>query len=132
MAAKRVELIAANSVTGDGQGGWMPISTIIMAEVAVDITAASGTIALDVWLEVSSDKIKAYEMPADRVLKSSGVAAANASTAGVRDIVDNKTTTTLEKFLAVYQQLPAAYARIAWTLSGTTPVVSFTATLTGK
>lgn len=132
MAIKRIELRASGAVTSDGQGSSKKIDTISMGMVEVDISAASGTIVLDIYLEGSSDGNNWYELPADQVLKKSGVAAAVSVTTNVRDIVDNKTTTAAEKFVAIYGRLPAGYVRISHTLSGSTPSVTYSSAIVGK
>ena len=132
MSLDRLELVSTGAVTGSGQTGYFPVPTLTMAHLEVGITAASGTIALSVWLEVSSDKVNWYEMPLDFALKSTGDAAGGSVRAACRNVVDAKTTTTAETFLAVIKHLPAGYVRLRWTLTGTTPSVTFGAVLCGK
>jgi len=123
------------TITANGNsGGWIDLPTTTMLAVLVNILAGSGTITgLDMWLEASPDGIAGpFEVPADQVLLSSGVAGANTVQANVRDIVDAKTTTAAAKALGVYKHLPAGKYRVAWTLAGTTPSFPIQIFIQGK
>lgn len=105
-----------------------------MAAIGVDVTAVEGTSPqLDLWLEGSTDGGTTwFELVADQVLKSSGVAAGNSPATNVRDIVDAKTTTTPEKFLGLFKHLACDVVRVHWAISGTSPGFTFAVDLVGK
>ena len=132
MATSNFELVTGTQ-TATGQGSGKLITTNSMGVVDVNITAASGTLVFDLWLEGSNDNgVTWFELFHNGAMKTSGLAAENAPSAAGRPIIDNKTTTTLEKFCAIYPWLACKYIRAAWTLSGTTPSVTFTARFGGK
>lgn len=131
-AASSFELYTGE-VTAAGQGSAMDIRTNTMGWVTVNVTAASGTIAWDVWLEGSNDDgVTWEEIVAGSAMLTSGTATENAPEVNVRPIVNNKTTTAAAKFAAHYPFLPMKKIRLAWTLSGSTPSVTFTARFGGK
>lgn len=133
MSATRIELQGSAAQTGSSQGASKPIPTITMAAVLLDITAGSGTITdFTAWLQGSDDEEDWFDIVADQVMNSTAVAAGGTVTTNDRDIVDGKSTTTAEKFMAVYKHLPFKYVRFAWALAGTTPSLTFDAVLIGK
>ncbi len=126
MAATRTNLVPAAAYTTSGVGLSLSMLTASMLAISVPITAGSGTVALDLWLEGSNDGGATwFELPADLILKSSGAAAGNAVTANARDVVDNKTSTTAENFVAIYKHVPFDLVRPRWILTGTTPSLTF-------
>lgn len=133
MSFKKFELAPSQARTASGATDWFVAETITMAMVGIDITAASGTIAFDLWLEgTDDDGTTSYELVADQVLQTNGAAASATVNTNVRDIVDNKTTTAAAKFSAIYKHLPTGKVRLAWLLTGTTPSVTFSGSLHGK
>lgn len=100
-----ITLQPSNAQTASGAGAWQPVPTGSQLGVMVDITAASGTVVFDAWLQGTNDSADAngYDVPADQVLLDSGGTAATGTLTGpIRDIVDNKTTTTAVRAVAVY------------------------------
>lgn len=131
MSQQTIELLSSQTVAAGGPGAWKKIPTLTMADVVLDITAKTGAGALDIWLEGSHDgQTKAYEITADHVLKSSGVGAAETVSTDQRDIVDGKTTTTAERFFALYKHLPTPWVRLNWSLASGD--VTMSASLSGK
>lgn len=129
MAAEKIELVPLGPQTASGAGAWIPVETALTMIVGVDVTAGSSVTSFDAYLEVSDDGgTTVYEMPVDLALKYSGAAGAG-STIGTnrRNIVDNKTTTTAEKFIGVYKQLAADRVRLAWKFVGTSITFSCSA-----
>lgn len=122
----------SGAVTASGQSAAFDIRTNSIGWVTVDVTAASGTIVFDAWLEGSNDGgVTWEEIGHNGGNLTTGTASATAITAG-RDIVDNKTSTAAARFSAFYPWLPMTKIRLAWTLSGSTPSVTFTARFGGK
>lgn len=134
MAASRMEMLASAKQVASGNSAAFPVPTLTMAAIGVDVTAVEGTSPqLDLWLEGSTDGGTTwFELVADQVLKSSGVAAANTVSANARDIVEAKTSTDAEKFIGVYKHLPVDTVRVHWTISGTSPGFTFAVDLVGK
>jgi hypothetical protein len=133
MSATRQEIFASQAVTTSGNTTPVDAATLTMLMIGVDITAGSGTVVLDVFLEVSDDGGTTwYECPADQVLLSSGLAGENTVVTDHRSIVDNKTTTAAAKYLAVYKHLPGDVFRVRWILTGTTPSVTMSISFVGK
>jgi len=132
--AERIELQASVQQNASGNSGQFSIPTMVQAILGVDVTAGSGTISdFDVWLEGSDDGGTTwYELPCDLVMKSSGTGTANTVAANQRNVVDSKTSTTAEKFVGIYKALPADVVRLRWILTGTTPTMTFSASLVGK
>ena len=52
----------------------------------------------------------------------------NAATTNKRDIVDNKTSTTAERWIAIYKHFPFPFIRVRHALSGGTPSITYSAT----
>ena len=126
-----ITLQPSNAQTASGAGAWQPVPTGSQLGVMVDVTAASGTVVFDCWLQGTNDSADAngFDIPADQVLLDSGGAAATGTLTGpIRDLIDNKTTTTAVRAVGVYKVFPFKYARVRWTLTGSTPSVTFTAT----
>lgn len=132
MSAQKITLLDSQTVAAGGPGAWKDVGNLSMADVVVDVSAATTTLALDVWLE-GYDQLSqtAYAIPADVVMKHTTAAAGNAATTDARDIVDNKTTTTAERFVARYKHLPASRVRLNWSFSGSGDV-TMSAGLNGK
>lgn len=129
MAYASLALLPAGTVlTSSGAGTWQPVPAASMVAVSVDVTAASGTITgFDLWLQGANDPTDAtgFDVPADQALKSApGSGAAGTVAVNVRDIVDGKTTTTAERFYALYRHFPFKYMREAHVLAGTAPNVT--------
>ena len=127
---QRTELLPSAAQTASAASSGQQLSTIQQAIVGVDITAGSGTITdFDLWLECSDDGGTTwYRLVADHVVIDS----TGADSQDQVNIVDNKTTTAAERYLAVYQVLPSDYVRVRWTLTGTTPSLTFSVSLVGK
>lgn len=139
-ASRRIELLASTQISSSSNSQSFQLSTAVFMSVGVDITAVSGTTPqLDLWLECSDDGgTTYYEVPAARVLKSTRsasaapVAAANSVTINARDIVDAYTTAAAARFWADYPELPSDYCRLAWTVSGTTPLFTLSVSAVTK
>lgn len=117
--------------TGSSAGTWQAVPNATSLAVMVDVTAASGTIVFDAWLQGTNDSADAngYDVPADVVfIDTGGGAGAGTVTTNAKDIVDNKTTTAAARFTARYGVFPYKYCRLRWTLTGSTPSVTFSAT----
>ncbi|MEN6526374.1 MAG: hypothetical protein ABFD65_07800 [Candidatus Polarisedimenticolia bacterium] len=125
MAYASLALLPASTVlTSSGAGTWQPVPAASMIAVGVDITAASGTLTLDLWLQGTNDPTDAtgFDVPADQVVKSApGSGTAGTVAINTRDVVDAKTTTTAERFYGLYRHFPFNYVREAHTLAGTNP-----------
>ncbi len=135
MAARDIELHASAAENGIASGGSRSIPTLTMAVVSVDITAGAGTgLAFSVWLQGSNDGGTTwFDIPYDQKANTpaAGTADVTAST-NKRNIVDAKSTTSAEKFQAVYKHLAFQMVRLAWAITGTTPSFTFSAFLSGK
>jgi hypothetical protein len=132
-AATRIELLASAEQTASSNSAAMRVSTIDHAVVTVEITAGSGTVVFDCWLEASDDGGTSwYVLPADQVLESYTGATENTVSTNSGDIVDNKTTTAAASYVATYKDLSPDYIRVRWTLTGSTPALTFAVRLVGK
>lgn len=121
-AASRTELVASAAQTATGNSGTFHYSTSTSLMVGVDITAVAGTTEqLDLWIQASDDYGTTwYDLPADYVLKAAPASATAGTVAtAMRDIVDAKTTTTAEQFVAIYKSIPTDTIRVRWVISGT-------------
>lgn len=129
MSSRRIELLASATQTASGQSAKFAVTTLTMGMVGLDVTAADTVSDFTAWLEGSDDGGTTwYELVADHVLPSTGVAAGGTVAANDRDICDG--VTAAGKHAAVYKHLCADYIRLAWTLAGTS--VTFSASLVGK
>lgn len=133
-AATRVELLASAAQTASSNSASFKISTIDHAVVGVDITAGSGTVSdFDLWLEVSDDGGTTwYPIAPDVVVVGSTRAATWTVDLDDAYIVDSKASTTAETYLAQFPAISADYVRVRWTLTGTTPSLTFSVSLVGK
>ncbi|HOC18440.1 MAG TPA: hypothetical protein PKK95_09240 [Vicinamibacterales bacterium] len=133
-AATRFALLASQAQTASANSSAVQVATITQAVVGIDITAGSGTVSdFDLWLEVSDDGGTSwYPLAPDVVIVDSTRAATWNVDADHAYIVDSKASTTAEKYLAVFKQVPADYVRLRWTLTGTTPSLTFSADMVGK
>jgi len=135
MSAQDFKLLDG-TFTGDFESApGVPINTATMGQVTVKISTATGTITdLTIWLQgrdLSGDG-EWVDLLADQVLKTVNAAVGGTPGANLRDIVDGKSTTTAESFVAIYKHLPCEEIRIRGKLSGTTPAVPLKVTFSGK
>jgi hypothetical protein len=129
----RTELIASTAIVANGNTNAFALDTDSTLAIGVDITAGSGTVAFDLWLQVSDDGGTTwYDMPADLVLKSANSASAGTVAANSRDIVDGKTTTTAEQFIGIYKSLASDRFRLKWILTGSSPSLTLSASAMSK
>jgi hypothetical protein len=132
-AATRQEMVASAAFTASSNSASFSISTAVNLFVGVDITAASGTPVLDLWLQGSDDGGTTwYDYPCDVQLKTSLTASEGTTSANVRSIVDNKTSTTAEQFMCEYKAVATDKIRLKWIISGTTPSFTFSASYVAK
>ena len=132
MSVSTLELIASATQTASGNGAWIPVQTLTMLQVEVDITAATSITTFDLWLQGSAvgGADEGYDLPCDRQLTTLATAAGNAPVADLRDIVQNKTTSTAQRDIGIFKHVPAKYVRVKWILSGTD--VTFSVKGSGK
>lgn len=126
-----VTLQPSGAQTGSSAGTWQAVPTGSQVAVMVDVTAASGTIAFDLWSQGANDSSdpNGWDVPADLVLLDSGGASATGTLTGpIRDIIDNRTSTSTIRATALYKVWPYKYIRSRWTLTGSTPSVTFAVT----
>lgn len=131
MSYRTVVLQPSGPVTASGSGGWIPVQAGTMVAVALEVTAGSGTPTFDAWCQGAASDADAtgYDVPADLVQKdAAGAAAENAATTNKRDIVDNKTSTTAERWIAIYKHFPFPFIRVRHALTGGTPSITYSAT----
>lgn len=122
MASKRTTLVALAAFTGAGNSVDVDVLTGTMAAVEVDITAGSGTITdCDVWMEGSVDGGATWFRLLANVIDANGTDVVTARS----NVVNNKATTTAERYGAIYNYLPCDKVRARWTLTGTTPSLTF-------
>ena len=121
MSASTITLIASALQNASGNGAWIPVQTLTMLQVEVDITVGVAVTAFDLWLQGSSKggADAGYDLIADRTILTADAAAAGAKQSDERDIVPAKTTITAERFWGLYKHLPAKFVRVKWTLTGT-------------
>ena len=101
-------LVPSAAKTADGQSSPIEVSEYLEAQVLLDVAAVSGTSpTLDLVIETSPDKSNWFTH-----------ATFSQKTAAGKDL---KTLSNLGKYL-----------RARWTIGGTTPSVTFSATLMGK
>lgn len=124
------QTVLDQTLTGNGESGWTKLQGITMLGVSVEFTAAgSGTIAdFDLWVEASPDGgITSVPIQADQVEEPSN------SVQNRRNIVNSKSTTTSEKYGAVYRHVPWTHAKVKWTFTGaTTPSLPTRVRFCGK
>ena len=135
MSARSFDLQPSGPVTASGSGAWIPVQALTMIAVALEVTAGSGSPTFDAWCQganSSSDTV-GFDVPADLVQKdAAGAAAENAATTNKRDIVDNKTTTTAERWIAIYKHFPFQYIRVRHAISGAAASITYSAIGMGK
>ena len=133
MSATRTEMVASAAFTASGVSAKFSVPTAGDLIVGVDVTAAAGTPVLDLWLQASDDGGTTwYDMPFDLALKTSATATENTTRTNDRSIIDNKTSTTAEQFMATYKRIATDTVRLKWIISGTTPSFTFSASMVAK
>ena len=134
MSATRSEMVASAAFTASGVSAAFPIPTANHVMVGVDITAASGTPVLDLWLQGSDDGGTTwYDMPFDIALQTSTSATEGTTRSNDRSIIDNRTSTTVPaQFIALYKSVATDRIRLKWIISGTTPSFTFSASMVAK
>lgn len=122
MAAKQDTISASAAYTTAGNSPAVTISTGTQMAVCVNITAGSGTItAFNLWMEGSVDSGATwFRILADQIDDNGSDQATPRA-----NIVNNKNTTTAGVWGANYDTLPAMMIRCRWTLTGTTPSLTF-------
>jgi hypothetical protein len=127
MAVQSLALQASATQTATGNGAWFAANTATMLSLLADITAGVAITDFDLWLEGTNDKSQAagYPIQADQVCGPGRTASTNNRI----EVVLNKSTTTAEKFSALFKHLPWAFVRVAWALTGTSVTFSATATV---
>lgn len=125
--------------TADGQGVSVPIPSLTMAQVCLNITAGSGTFGggegLAVWLQGSDDEgLTWYDLPSDQQGKTAASGSEVDAALNRRNVTGTTlhTTTGAHQFLALYKHLAAKMIRAVWDIAGTTPSFTFTVVLVGK
>lgn len=130
-AADTYTLAASAARTAAGTGSAVDVHVWKTVLVTVNVTAGSGTVTVfRVWLEGTNDNSTFYEMPCDLVMKT-GAAAPGAASANQRDIANETTLITSQKYLAICQTWTTT-VRAAWNITGTTPSETFTVLVSGK
>ena len=129
------EHILADSVarTASGTGEAVSIKTLSMLDVAVDITAASGTTpALTVWVEFSPDgKTNWFAKLLDHVAVSDTTATDRTGTnTFARNICS--AAAAAGDYVGTFKHVAASYVRARWVISGTTPSFTFSVKAGGK
>ena len=135
MAADRIEILESGEQNASGNSGAVNLKTATMAMLTVNVSSVSGTSPqLDVWLQGSDDGGTTwYDLVADQALQTkSDDAAGGTVRTNVRDVVDAKTSTDAERFMAIYKHLPTDKVRLRWKISGTSPAFTFGARLVVK
>jgi len=135
MSYRTVVLQSSGPVTASGSGAWIPVQAGTMVAIALEVTAGSGSPTFDAWCQGSYSDADAtgFDVPADIVQKdAAGAAAENAATTNKRDIVDNKTTTTAERWIAIYKHFPFQYIRVRHAISGAAASITYSAIGMGK
>jgi len=131
MSYRTVVLQSSGPVTASGSGAWIPVQAGTMVAIALEVTAGSGSPTFDAWCQGSYSDADAtgFDVPADIVQKdAAGAAAENAATTNKRDIVDNKTTTTAERWIAIYKHFPLPFIRARHSLSGAAASITYSST----
>lgn len=122
MASARTTIVALAAFTGAGNSLDVDVTTGTMMAIEVDITTGSGTITdFDLWMEGSNDDGLTWF----RLLASTIDANGTDVTTPRSNIVNNKATTTAERYGAVYPYVPTRKVRARWTLTGTSPSLTF-------
>ena len=122
MTAQVFELLQASSLTGtvSGQGLGQAVEVGSQVDVFVDITAGSGTITrFDAYVQASLDNVNWYDQPCDLTQKTDTTGAGVAAGTNKRNIVDNKTSNTVEKNLGRIKHFPAPYMRFGYVINAT-------------
>jgi len=135
MSASRIEMAASAAQTATGNSAAFSVPTVGMAMVGIDITAFSGTTpTLTVWLQASDDGGTTwFDVPNDLALISATTAATGTmSSTARRNIVDTLVISAAQKHFALYRQLPGDTVRLNWVISGTTPSITFSASMVAK
>ena len=126
-------MVASTAFIASANSAAFSVPTGEQLMIGVDITAASGTPVLDLWLQASDDGGTTwYDLPHDIAMQSSSTATENAPTTLVRSIIDNRTSTSAAQFVAIYKSLPSDRIRLKWIISGTTPSFTFSASMVTK
>jgi len=134
MSLKQSTIVATQTITGAGNSVNFSLSTATMLHVTVVLGTGSGTISdLDVWLECCDDATDSiagtnFTRKLAQEIDANGTDVVTARS----NIVNNKTTTTAEKYGADYHYIPSGTYRFAWTLAGTTPSIPLTIQIGAK
>lgn len=125
MALFQETLLSGPQTASTFSGEWVKIPTLDMAAISAYVTAASGITAIDLFIQISPDKseARAVDVPFDQVLKTADSGTAGTVNTNVRDLIDNKTTTSAESFYGLIKHLPAGFIRARGKLNGTSVTV---------
>ena len=132
-AADRTELQASALQNASGNTAAYAVPTKTQLLIGIDVTAAAGTPVFDLWLQGSDDfGTTWYDLVADVALLTANDAAGGTVRTGVRDVIDNKTTTTAVQAVAIYKNLPTDKVRLKWILTGASASMTFSASMVAK
>lgn len=131
MAYNKLTLQASAQQTASGNGAWQAIKTGSMVQVTVDVTAGSSITRFDAFVQ-STDApdtdSTGTDVPCDMVMMSDPATAATPTVAAnQRNIVNNKSTTTAQRFVGVIKHFPGGNIRARWILNGTNVTFSVVA-----
>ncbi|MCE5246649.1 MAG: hypothetical protein ABFD84_11245 [Candidatus Polarisedimenticolia bacterium] len=130
--ASPMTLLASATQTGSASGATIPLNTVSMLDAILTVTATSGTItAFKLWLEGSVDGGTTWAPMAPDVTADAS-ALTCAWTAATPFVVNVSAAPALQSWVARYKQTPCNAVRVRWTLTGTTPSVTFAVLACGK
>lgn len=124
------QVVASGAQTANGTSSVILMTTNSMLGALIDTTAGSSISHLSMWAQGSNDQNTWFDAVATWTLKSAAAYAEETARTNVRNIINDKTTTTAETFAALYSHFPWKYARLRW--YGTFTSVTFSAWLSSK
>lgn len=128
-AFNSLTLLSSAQQTASGNGAWIQVSTSDQLVVVVDFTAGTTVTALDLWIQGTNDSTDTtgFDVTCDQRFVSAPTSTTSPTVAAQRDIIDNKSTTTAERFVCLVRNFPFKYARAKWLFTGTNFTLSVTA-----
>jgi len=128
--AERFTLLESALQLATAQGAWIPVGTLTMLQVVVDIVSEQGTLSdFDVWLESSVDG----GATARPLVADSGDDNGTAFSDRINIVNNYPDGGGARKAHGIYKHLACDKIRVAWLLAGSsTPGVTFGVKAGGK
>lgn len=130
MSIQVITAFAESQTQGKGVSEPLDVSLVDMLTSMAIATAASGE-NLEVWLQVSPDKLTWWDLPSDKRLNGSETTIAEVFAVLRRRNLWTDVTDVEQAWTCLYQSVPYPWARLRWDAEGSGPV-DLAVLLTGK